>query len=60
MSPNMNPTENIWYDIGRKIKNRVRAYQNLHELRTAMIEKWPKKIGWYITKLSSKDEMTCG
>jgi transposase len=40
MSPDMNPIEHLWDDIGRKINNRVPACQNLKELRDALVQEW--------------------
>jgi transposase len=40
MSPDMNPIEHLWYDIGRKINDRVPACQNLQELRDALVQEW--------------------
>ena len=40
MSPDMNPIEHLWDDIGRKINDRVPACQNLKELRDALVQEW--------------------
>jgi hypothetical protein len=40
MSPDMNPIEHLWDDIGRKINDRVPACQNLQELRDALVQEW--------------------
>ena len=40
MSPDMNPIEHLWDDIGRKINDRVPACQNLQELCDALVQDW--------------------
>jgi hypothetical protein len=40
MSPDMNPIEHLWDDIGRKINDHVPACQNLQELCDALVQEW--------------------
>ena len=40
MSPDMNPIEYLWDDIGRKINDHVPACQNLQELCDALVQEW--------------------
>ena len=40
MSPDMNPIEHLWDDIGRKINDRFPACQNLQELCDALVQEW--------------------
>jgi ribosomal 50S subunit-associated protein YjgA (DUF615 family) len=40
MSPDMNPIEHVWDFIGRKINQRNPKYQNIDELRAAILQEW--------------------
>ena len=40
MSPDMNPIEHVWDFIGRKINQHNPKYQNIDELRTAILQEW--------------------
>ena len=40
MSPDMNPIEHVWDFIGRKSNQRNPKYQNIDELRTAILQEW--------------------
>jgi hypothetical protein len=40
ISPNMNPIAHIWDFIGRTINQRNPKYQNIDELRTAILQQW--------------------
>ena len=40
MSPDMNPIEHVWDFIGQKINQHNPKYQNIDELRTAILQEW--------------------
>jgi hypothetical protein len=40
LSPDMNPIEHLWDFIGRKINQHNPKYQNIDELRTAILQEW--------------------
>jgi transposase len=40
MSPDMNPIEHVWDFIGRKINQRNPKWQNIDEIRTAILQEW--------------------
>jgi transposase len=40
MSPEMNPIEHVWDFIGQKINQHNPKYQNIDELRTAILQEW--------------------
>jgi transposase len=44
MSPDMNPIEHVWDFIGRTINQRNPKYQNIDELRTAILQERLRRI----------------
>ena len=39
-SPDCNPIEHLWYELGRAISSMGNPPQNLHELRQTVLDKW--------------------
>lgn len=42
LSPDCNPIEHLWDELGRAVRSRQNAPSNLHELRQALIEEWDR------------------
>ena len=41
-SPDLNPIEHLWSELGRRIRNRPQVIKNITELETALQEEWSK------------------
>ena len=41
-SPDLNPIEHLWSELGRQIRKRPQAIKNITELETALQEEWGK------------------
>lgn len=39
-SPDLNPIEHVWDMLGRRLRSKIPAVQNLEEVRTALLEIW--------------------
>lgn len=40
LSPDLNPIEHVWDELGRRVKNRFPSPANLRDLRAALTEEW--------------------
>lgn len=40
LSPDMNPIEHLWDQLGKRVRNRVHTPENLQELAAALVEEW--------------------
>lgn len=42
LSPDLNPIEHLWDELGRRVRNREPAVSSLGELRQALLEEWDR------------------
>ena len=40
LSPGLSPIEHLWYELGRRVRQRQNPTETLHELRNALVHEW--------------------
>ena len=40
MSPDLNPIEHLWDELGRRVHNRINPPETLDQLRMALVAEW--------------------
>ena len=51
LSPDMNPIEHVWDELGRRVRNRVNASQTLQALEHALVDEWRRLPVQFFTRL---------
>jgi transposase len=52
MSPDLNPIENIWDMLGRRMQARGPPVQNIPQLEAALHREWQQLLQQYIRRLT--------
>ena len=51
LSPDMNPIEHVWDELGRRVRNRVNPLQTLQALEHALVDEWRRLLVQFFTRL---------
>lgn len=59
MSPDLNPIEHMWDELGRRVKNRINPPETLEELRRALVAEWTNIPQGFIRNLIASMRRRC-
>ncbi|VDI58173.1 Hypothetical predicted protein [Mytilus galloprovincialis] len=62
MSPDLSPIENLWYELGRRIRNSQNppeTWETLAQLRTALFREWNNIAQDFIRRLINSMRLRC-